>query len=84
MQAQKKYKIGDKVWLHNTQWKDKLFSNKFAVKWLELYFIHEKLNYGTYWLWQGKNSEILSTMVYGDRLKWFLEYILLKLVVFID
>jgi len=84
VRAREEYEIGDKVWLHDTQRKDKSFSNKFAAKWLGPYFIHEKLNYGTYQLRQVENGEILSTTVHGDRLKRFLEYTPLELVVLID
>ena len=42
------FQIGDQVWLHDTQQKDKSHSYKLVPQWTSPYYIHDVLDYGAY------------------------------------
>ena len=66
------FQIGDQVWLHDTQRKDKSHSHKLVPQWTGPYYIHDVLDYGAYRLRDIENDEVLPHTYHGTRLKLFI------------
>jgi len=78
LKAQKPYQVNDKVWLHDTQRKEKSFSHKLSPKWMGPFRIHEVLQNDAYRLGTLDEQTILPHTFHGSRLKPFIEAPLLQ------
>ena len=73
-QRSERFKIGNKVLLHQTQLENNL-SAKLEAKWIGPYLIHEIYKKSNYKL-RSLNGKLLKNSVHGNRLKRYYEEIL--------